>query len=245
MTASTIDLSIVVPCFNEQDALPPLAERVAGIRNALGWTLELVLIDDGSQDNTWQVIQDLSETYCFIKPVRHPTNLGIVAGWQTGHEAAGGTYLVTMDADLQYRPEDIIDLKNKLLSTGADVAQGARVREPERTALRRFLTAGLSWLLNLMFGMNLKDNKSGFILCKREVFGDTLTTRFTYRQFQHFIAVAIHAKGYRIVQIPVTFDPRVAGVSFMARPIRFALSAVADLPYALWEFRIARRRVTH
>lgn len=242
MTDSKPDLSIIIPCFNEEGALPQLAERVASLKGRLDWTFELILIDDGSTDGTWREIQTARERHAFVSPVRHETNRGIVVGWHSGLAAARGEYVVTMDADLQYRPEDIIELKQKLEATGAQVVQGARVREPERSALRRFLTAGLSWLLNMLFGMKLKDNKSGFLLCRREVFADILNTRFTYRYFQNFIGVAVHGKGYSIAEVPVTFDPRVAGESFMAHPLRFALASIRDLPPAFWEFRLAKRK---
>ncbi|MDP8224820.1 MAG: glycosyltransferase family 2 protein [Candidatus Lernaella stagnicola] len=245
MSDKTPDLSIIIPCFNEEGAISQLGERIAELREHLDWSYELVLIDDGSGDNTWLEIQKLQQRYDFVAPVQHPENRGIVAGWHTGFAAAKGRYVVTMDADLQYRPEDIIALKRKLDETGAEVVQGARVKELERSALRRLMTAGLSWLLNLMFGMKLVDNKSGFILCRREVFGDILTTRYQYRHFQHFIAVSAHAKGYRIVQVPVVFDPRVAGQSFMRHPVHFAFTAIADLPWALWEFRFRRRKAVN
>ncbi len=239
MNRPTPELSIIAPCFNEEKALPLLAARIAAARAALGGAIELVLVDDGSRDDTWLVIQRLRETYDFITPARHGGNRGIVAGWRTGLAASRGRLVATIDADLQYRPEDIPALRASLDAAGADLAQGARVKEVDRPPLRKFMTAGLSWALNLLFGMRLRDNKSGFLLGRREVFADILTTRFQYRMFQHFIAVAAHAKGYRIVQTPIVFDPRAAGVSFISQPWRFALGVLADLPLALWEYRLA------
>jgi phenylacetate-CoA ligase len=236
-----VDCSLIVPCFNEQLALPLLVQRIAGLRETLGWTYELVLVDDGSRDDTWWTIQRLRETHPFIVPVRHAGNRGIVAGWRSGLAAAAGRYVALLDADLQYRPEDLPVLKRKMQETMADVIQGARVREPHRSLLRRTMTAGLSVLLNLLFNMRLKDNKSGFLLCRREVLLDALDTRFHYRNFTHFIAVAMHARGYRIVQVPVVFDPRAAGESFIRHPWRFALRSLLDFPPALWEFRLAPR----
>jgi phenylacetate-CoA ligase len=239
---SPVDVSIIVPCFNEEKALPRLVERIVAAGAKWPWTYELILVDDGSRDDTWAAIQRLREAHAFIVPVRHLGNRGIVAGWRSGLAAARGVHVATLDADLQYRPEDLGELRDKLLASGADLAQGARVQELNRSAGRRFLTAGLSWLLNVLFRMRLQDNKSGFLLCRREVFRDILTTRFQYRYFQHFIVVAAHAKGYRIVQTPIVFDPRVAGESFITQPWRFALRALTDLPRAVWEFRLRARR---
>jgi phenylacetate-CoA ligase len=242
MNRAVPELSIIAPCFNEEKALPMLAARVAAARAALGGAIELVLVDDGSRDDTWLVIQRLRETHDFITPARHVGNRGIVAAWRTGLAASRGRYVATIDADLQYRPEDLPRLRASLDGAGADLAQGARVQEVGRSRVRRLMTAGLSHLLNVLFGMQLHDNKSGFLLGRREVFADIFATRFAYRGFQHFVAVAAHAKGYRIVQTPIVFDPRVAGESFISRPWRFALRVVADLPWAIWEYRVAPRR---
>lgn len=242
MSDTSVDLSIIVPCFNEQEAVPHLVRRVEALAEGWDQRFELVLVDDGSADDTWGEIQRAREQYPNIVPVRHPGNRGMLAGWLSGLAASRGTYVVTIDADLQYRPEDIPVLMRKLREAGADIAQGARYKEVKRSALRRFLTAGLSWLLNLMFGMRLKDNKSGFILCRQEIFQDIMETHFTYRYFQHFIAVSAHAKGYRITQVPIVFDPRVAGESFIRSPLRYAFAALPDLPKALWEFRFRRAR---
>ncbi|NLH48172.1 MAG: glycosyltransferase family 2 protein [Myxococcales bacterium] len=236
-----MDCSIIVPCFNEEQALPLLVRRIADLREHWDWSSELVLVDDGSRDDTWLTIQRLRETHPFIVPVRHAGNRGIVAGWRSALAAASGRHVALLDADLQYRPEDLPALREKLRESMADVVQGARVSEPNRTPLRRLMTAGLSLLLNLLFGMHLKDNKSGFLLCRREVLADVLETRFRYRNFTHFIAVAIHARGYRIAQVPVVFDPRAAGESFIKNPWRFALRSLLDFPPALWEFRLAPR----
>jgi len=245
MAVTPPDVSIIVPCFNEQEAIPHLVRRVQALQATWDRSFELILVDDGSRDDTWLAIGQAREQYPNIVPVRHPGNRGMLAGWLSGLAASRGTYVVTIDADLQYRPEDIPPLLNKLHEDGADIAQGARCKEVERSALRRFLTAGLSVLLNLLFGMRLKDNKSGFILCRREIFKDIMETRFTYRYFQHFIAVSAHAKGYRIAQLPIVFDPRVAGESFIRNPLRYAVAALPDLPKALWEFRLRRPRRLH
>lgn len=97
-----------------------------------------------------------------------------------------------------------------------------------------------SRLLNLLFGMKLKDNKSGFILYRREAMQRVMAEREGFRLFQHFVAVAAHAHGLKIVEVPVAFDRRRAGTSFITNVFRFALRAFADLPLALWKFRFRR-----
>lgn len=243
MTSSNeVGLSIIAPCYNEQDNIAELARRLASISAQFPAATELILVDDGSTDNTWLEIQKAGTQYPFVVPVRHAANAGIVAGWKSGLAASRGARVVTIDADLQYRPEDIEPMWRVMEETGADLVQGARTVEVKRSALRRILTAGLSWLLNIVFGMRLQDNKSGFILYRREVMEDVLHTRFRYNYFQHFVAVSAHAKGYRIKQVPIVFDTRYAGASFIQQPLRFSLRSLVDLPRALWEFRLGKKR---
>ncbi len=240
MNDTDLQLSIIAPCYNEEGNIAELARRVDACRDQLP-PFELVLVDDGSRDETWREIQKARERYPFVTPVRHVGNAGMVAGWRSGLAASRGRLVVTTDADLQYRPEDIAGLLEAMKRTDADVVQGAREVEVNRSAMRRFLTAGFSWLLNFLFGMKLKDNKSGFLLYRREVMADVMRTRFHYRYLQHFVTVAAHAKGYRITQTMVVFDPRHAGESYISRPMSFALRSLRDLPLALWEFRLAKR----
>ena len=100
----------------------------------------------------------------------------------------------------------------------------------------------LNSVLNMMFGMRLRDNKSGFVLCTPEVLADVLRHRMGYRYFQCFIAIAAHHHGHAIREVNVRFDKRPAGESFMSvMPLRVILGVIADLPRAFLEFRIRGR----
>jgi len=240
-----IGLSIIAPCYNEQDSIPELVRRVNLLSNTLPIGLELILVDDGSRDETWAAIQKAREQYSFVVPVRHAGNAGIVAAWNSGWAASRGRLIVTLDADLQYRPEDIPSMIERLEQGNFDLVQGARVAEVNRQKLRRWLTAGLSGLLNFVFGMKLKDNKSGFILYRRAAMAEVLAASPGFIYFQHFVTVAAHARGLRIAQVPIVFDPRFAGRSFIQHPLKFAMRALADLPRALYEFRLKKSRSIH
>src|SRR6185436_597453 len=110
---------------------------------------------------------------------------------------------------------------------------------------RYSLSKGLNFLLNFGFRMDLRDNKSGFFVCRREVLEDILRHRFSYYHFQTFIMVAAHARGYKIREVEVLFDSRKVGESFIPRfPFRLVTQALLDFPAALWEYRFSDKPQT-
>lgn len=236
--ADSADLAVIAPCFNEGPNVGALVERVGQALSGRGISFELVLVDDGSHDDTWAKICEQATAHPWVKPVRHAKNRGIVESWRSGMLATAAPRLVTIDADLQYRPEDIPTLVEVMDRENVEFVQGWRREQVGRDPLRVFLTSGLSGLLNLLFGTRLRDNKSGFVLYTRAAMTDVLDFSRPFRHFQHFIAIAAHRRGHRIRQVPVVFDERAAGVSFINAPVRFAVSALADIPRALWEFRV-------
>jgi len=235
-----IEISVIAPCYNEEGNIEVLCRRVKEALSPLNVPFELICVDDASTDATKNKIEKARKSFDFVKGVYHEINQGIVGGWKSGFKTSRGRFVVTIDSDLQYRPEDIVTMYNKAIEDDFDLVQGWREVQVQRSFARKFFTAGLSFLLNLIFRMKLKDNKSGFILYKREAFADILNykSRFTY--FQHFITIAAISKGYKIAQIPVTFDKRHSGQSFIASPIKFSYEAALDIPKAIYEYRIKR-----
>ena len=233
------EISVIAPCFNEEGNIAYLVRRVAESLEPLGVGYELICIDDCSTDDTLAKIRQAEAEHEFVRGAHHEKNGGIVKGWRTGYELSRGRMVVTIDADLQYRPEDMISMYEAIQADPeADLVQGWRQKQVERSAVRRFMTAGLSWLLNVTFGMKLRDNKSGYIMYKREVLGDLLTYAHHFRYFQHFVSIAANALKYRIIQVPVVFDRRHSGESFITNPWAFSFESALDIPRALWLFRI-------
>jgi len=235
------DLCVIAPCFNESPNILPLVRRVGDALRTHPGGFELVLVDDASADDTWEQIGRAAAENSFVRPVRHRKNRGIVEGWRSGLWSSNARRFVTIDADLQYRPEDIPRLAAAMDEHKADFVHGWRRTQVRRSRLRAFLTWGLSGALNFVFGTRLKDNKSGFVLYSRECLRAVLDFRFSYRYFQHFIAIAAYRLGFKIVQVPVVFEDRAAGQSFITSPLRFSLESLTDFPRAFLEFWILRR----
>lgn len=222
-------LSILAPCFNEAANVATLAERTLAALDRAEIAGELILIDDGSSDGTWDQITQQQERDARVRGVRHAINQGIESGWRSGLQAASGELVCLIDADLQNRPEDIPKLHAAFTREQGAVIQA--VRHAGSTLSRhRIFTRGLNRLLNVICGTKLRDHKSGFILCRRATLGDILRHRFAYRYFQALVGAAAAARGHRIAEVDTTFDPRMRGQSFLPRfPVRASITVVWEL----------------
>jgi glycosyltransferase involved in cell wall biosynthesis len=239
-----VRLSIVAPCFNEADNLDELVARVGAAMDGLPFASELVLVDDGSADGTWAAMRRLARREPRLVLRRHGTNRGIVPAWRTAVEAARAELVCVIDADLQYRPEDIARLLAAREGAGAEVSQGARRYEwPERSS-RYWLSRGFNALVNGAFGMSLPDNKSAFLVCRREVLAEALAFRGRYHAWQNLVMVSLYARGHRSVSVETAFEPRRRGASFLADfPVRHGVRSLLDVAVALREYgRVTPRR---
>ena len=238
--APSLDLSVVVPCYNEELNIPELAQRVLQMFDIGGLRGELVLVDDGSADATARVIREHSEADPRVVGVFHRVNRGMAGAWRTGVNAARGAYVAIIDADLQYQPEDILRLYRTLLDYSVDVVQGWRSSVGRERGSRYSLSRGFNTILNTAFSMSLRDNKSGFVCCAREVIQDLLTYKGSYGYWQAFIMVAAHTKGYTYREIEAVFEDRKQGQSFLeGRAYRAAARCMYDVGTALWEYRFS------
>lgn len=240
--ADPIDLSVIVPCFDEELNIPELTQRLLHTFEVGGFRGEIVLVDDGSRDGTARVIREKMAAHPeAVRGVFHITNLGISEGWKSGARAARGKLVATIDADLQYQPEDLLRLRRELLEHSLDVVQGWRSAVSRHKGQRYTLSRGLNALLNGVFSMDLQDNKSGFVMCSKEVFEDLLTYSGSYFYWQSFIMVAAHAKGYSYKQIETLFEERRQGTSFLAgtNALKASAKSLLDLATAAVEYRVS------
>lgn len=227
-------LSVIAPCLNEEECVDVLAKRTLATFDTMGIPAELLLIDDGSTDDTWNRIRHQATLDSRVRGLKHLSNRGMEAAWCTGVEAATGELVCLIDADLQNRPEDIAKLYATCRRERPDVVQAVRHAVP---GLRRYATfsRGLNFLLNLAFRMRSRDNKSGFILCRAEVLRAILTHRYRYRYFQCFIGASAKTRGYTIAEVDTVFDDRHGGDSFLGR---FPLGVSLRTFWELAKFRV-------
>lgn len=232
------DISVIVPCFNEAKNLPELVGRLRNVFLRKSLVGQIVLVDDGSTDNTQDVAASLSGSDLTV--ISHRRNQGIEAAWLSGMSSATGKYFCFMDADLQYLPEDVWRLYREICATHADIVQGYR-SSPKNISARSSRTLNL--LLNGLFGMRLRDNKSSFVIGLRDTLRDVVTHRFKYRYFQTIINVAAHAKGYTIREVETLYDDRLLGTSLIATfPMKVAAGVLMDIAKGFVEFRLLNKR---
>jgi phenylacetate-CoA ligase len=241
--AST-DLSVIAPCFNEEANVPLLVARLLAVFERRGIAGEIVLVNDCSTDRTGAVIDSLAAEHAEVVAVHHPRNRGLAAGWNTGLETATGTYVCFIDADLQNPPEEVWRLYREMTVSRPDLVQGVRSSIGRLKDGRYALSRVLNVMLNAAFGMSTLDNKSGFVMARRDTMKDIMRRRFRYRHSHVFVAVSAHAKGFTLREVETLFQSRHAGHSFIQSwPVKLVTEVCLDTTKAFVEFNLLQPRV--
>ncbi len=200
-------LSIVIPVFNERDSLRELLAQIDAVARREEYTYEVLLIDDGSSDQSWSTIEQLAEEKMEVRGLRLRRNFGKAAALAAGFDRACGQHIVTMDADLQDDPNEIPNLLAKL-DEGFDVVSGwKKVRHDpwHKVFPSRFFNGLVSW----MTGVKLHDHNCGLKGYRREVLKEVQL----YGELHRFVPVLAAAKGFRISEIVIQHHPRLHGSS--------------------------------
>jgi phenylacetate-CoA ligase len=208
-------ISVVAPCFNEEGSLGVFSERVSKALEKSGISFELVLVNDGSTDNTEAVLKDLASEYNMIKTVTHSKNMGIPHAWSSGIAAAKGEFVCLIDSDLQNPPEDIPRLYENMMSSRCDFSQACRSQIGRQDRVRHAISRVLNFLLNLVFRDSARDNKSGFLIGPKFALEDVLRSSSGFFYFQSLIRVVARSKGYSFSEVESLFSSRVSGKSFL------------------------------
>lgn len=204
------DISIVIPLYNEEESLPELIEWIDRVCSADGYVYEIIMIDDGSTDNSWKVVTDLAKQYEVVKGIRFQRNYGKSAALNEGFKAARGNVVITMDADLQDSPDEIPELYRMIVAEGYDLVSGwKKVRHDN--ALTKNLPSKLYNAVNRRIsGIKLHDMNCGLKSYRNKV----VKSIEVYGEMHRFIPVLAKWAGFRkIGEKVVTHRPRKYGVS--------------------------------
>lgn len=196
-------LSIVVPAFDEADSIPLLVGEIDALRDRLGTSMETIVVDDGSVDDTPTRLDELRARHEWLRTVRHQANRGQTAALATGIETAQGALIATLDADLQNDPADLPRLVDVLQSTGADMVTGIRVNRRDSLWKRLQSRVGNA-IRNWVTGDHVRDSGCTLRVAKREV----LTGLLDFDGAHRFVPTLARIRGAVVVEEPVNHRAR-------------------------------------
>lgn len=204
-----MDISFVIPAYNEQESIPILANKIAGTmkKDMPEKTYEILFIDDGSSDSTLAIIKDLIAVYTNIHYIAFRRNFGKSMALQAGFRNAAGDIVITMDADLQDNPDDIMNFINKL-DEGYDMVSGWK-RKRLDSAEKRLPSKFFNRYVAKHSGIPLHDFNCGFKAYRKEV----VNSLDIYGELHRFIPVLAKRNGFRIGEVEVNHQKREFGKS--------------------------------
>jgi glycosyltransferase involved in cell wall biosynthesis len=224
----SIDLSIVVPVFNEEESLPLLWPEIRAALDPTGLRYEVIFVDDGSQDRSAEVIRAFRESDPRVRMIRLKANAGETAATDAGFKAVRGSAVVVMDADLQNDPRDIPGMLAHL--DRWDAVTGWRVnRAAGDSWVRRLSSRIANAIRNGLSDETIRDSGCTFRAFRRECLRDLVL----YKGFHRFIPTLLKMHGFRVLEVPVNHRPRRFGQSKYGIGNR-AMRAFVDLLVVRW-----------
>lgn len=208
MADDQLELSVVVPLFNEEDNIEPLFIRLREALEPLGKEYEIIVVDDGSTDGSFEALERLHARDPRLKVVRLRRNFGQTAAFSAGFDQAEGRVIVTIDADLQNDPADIPLLLAKL-EQGYDIVSGWRKGRQDPFLSRRFPSMVANFLISEVTGVKLHDYGCSLKAYRREVVKNV----DLYGELHRFIPALASWMGISLAEVPVTHHPRRHGKS--------------------------------
>jgi glycosyltransferase involved in cell wall biosynthesis len=204
LPAEALDVSVLVPAKDEAPNLPEFVRQCSEALRPAGFTFEVIVVDDGSRDESPRVLRELTRQYPFLRTVTHRRQRGIADALRSAGEAARGDIFVFYPADLQYRPADIPGLVAPILAGRADIVTGTKQGRYEKA----FVSSVYNTLCRWLFGVRVTDLNS-VKAYRREVMLNVPMRPDWHR----YMVVIAAADGFRLDSLPVPLYPRQAGVS--------------------------------
>ena len=206
----TLDLTIIVPLFNEAESLPELVRWINRTLDGRGWEYEIIMVDDGSTDGSWKVVRELAEADGRIHGIRFRRNYGKSAALYHGFKAAGGNVVVTMDADLQDSPEEIPEMYRMVTEDGWDVVSGWKQHRQDNKLTKNLPSKLYNATARWITGIHLHDMNCGLKAYRNEV----VKNIEVYGEMHRYIPYLAKNAGFeRITEKPVHHQKRKYGKS--------------------------------
>lgn len=188
-----MDLSLVIPLYNEEESLPELSDWINRVMTANNYSYEIIFVDDGSTDNSWNVIEKLRQKNPNIKGIKFQRNYGKSAGLNEGFRAAEGDVVITMDADLQDSPEEIPELRKMLLENGLDIVSGWKKKRYDNTFSKNIPSKFFNAVTRKVSGIRLHDFNCGLKAYRKKV----IKSIEVYGEMHRYIPVIAKWSGFK------------------------------------------------
>jgi len=219
-----MDISLVIPLKDEEESLPELSEWINRVMNANNYSYEIVFVDDGSTDNSWNIIEELRNKNPNIKGIKFQRNYGKSAGLNEGFRAAQGDVIITMDADLQDSPDEVPELRRMIIEDGYDIVSGWKKKRYDNALTKnipsKFYNAATRW----MSGIKLHDFNCGLKAYRKNV----VKSIEVYGEMHRYTPVLAKWAGFKkIGEKVVTHQARKYGIS------KFGISRFVNGPLDL------------
>ena len=205
-----MDLSVIVPLFNEEESLPELVAWIGRVAAEQGWSHEIILVDDGSTDGSWKVIESLRDSHPAVHGIRFRRNYGKSAALYCGFRQAEGRVVVTMDADLQDSPEEMPELFRMITEDGYDVVSGWKQQRQDNKLTKNLPSKLYNATARRITGIRLHDMNCGLKAYRNEV----VKNIEVYGEMHRYIPYLAKNAGFdRITEKPVHHQKRKYGKS--------------------------------
>lgn len=186
-----LNISVVVPLYNEEESLPELCDWISRVMSTHGFTYEIILVDDGSSDSSWEVVRNISLVNPYVKGIKFNRNFGKSAALNTGFKKAKGEVVISMDADLQDSPDEIPGLYEMIMTKGYDMVSGWKKKRHDpitKTIPSKFF----NYITRKISGIKLHDFNCGLKAYKNQVVHNI----HVYGEMHRYIPVIAKWNGY-------------------------------------------------
>jgi glycosyltransferase involved in cell wall biosynthesis len=204
----TPQLSIVIPFFNEEENVEEMHRRLQDVLIPLGRTYEIIYVDDGSRDRTYERLREIYDRDPTVRVIKLRRNFGQTAGLQAGFDHAQGEVIVSMDGDLQHDPEEIPQFLAKI-DEGYDIVSGWRKDRKDNALVRKFPSFVANRMMKRLTRVPIHDFGTTFKAYRREV----VKTIRLYGELHRFIPALISREGFKIAELPISNINRLKGKS--------------------------------
>jgi glycosyltransferase involved in cell wall biosynthesis len=220
MTSPKIDVSFVIPVYNEEENLPDFYRELTAAGEKLHGSYEIIFVDDGSRDGSFPALRKIQATDSRVKIIRLRKNFGQTAALAAGFDRSRGEIIITLDADLQNDPADVPLLVAKM-NEGFDIVSGWRVKRKDKFVSRRLPSKAANWIISRITKVKLHDYGCTLKAFRRDVVKNIKL----YGEMHRFIPAIASTMGVAIAEVPVNHRPRIHGKSKynITKSVRVAL----------------------